>query len=182
MYQEFLNPKPAHEFEGEEYYEYNERYSITKTGKVYDNRNHKLVAVTGSHANNKRHSYYVCFMTLPNGKQTRVRIHRMLAKLFIANPEDKQLVDHIDQNTLNNDLTNLRWVTARENGQNLKQKKGRFIGVSKMGNKYRASIKFYNENIHLGTFDTPELAAIAYNKRAEELGYLTRNNVDEFNF
>ena len=45
-------------------------------------------------------------------------IHRLIALHYIPNPENKPEVDHIDRNKLNNDVTNLRWATISENGQN----------------------------------------------------------------
>jgi hypothetical protein len=42
-------------------------------------------------------------------------IHRLLAICFIDNPHNKPQVNHIDGNSLNNSLTNLEWVTAKEN-------------------------------------------------------------------
>ena len=45
-------------------------------------------------------------------------VHRMVAELFIPNPENKPFVDHIDTNPLNNHVTNLRWVTPYENLNN----------------------------------------------------------------
>ena len=50
----------------------------------------------------------------------RVRIHLGLAKLFIPNidPTSKIMVDHIDRNIKNLELTNLRWVSLEENNKN----------------------------------------------------------------
>ena len=45
-------------------------------------------------------------------------IHRLVALHYIDNPNNKQYVDHIDRNTQNNDISNLRWVTTQENMDN----------------------------------------------------------------
>lgn len=53
-----------------------------------------------------------------DGKIKRVKIHRLVASVFIPNPENKPEVDHIDTDTTNNTVWNLRWVTSRENKMN----------------------------------------------------------------
>ena len=53
-----------------------------------------------------------------DGKQKMFSVHRLVAIHFIPNPDNKPEVDHINQNTHDNRLENLRWVTALENGQN----------------------------------------------------------------
>ena len=45
-------------------------------------------------------------------------IHRLVAQIFIPNPENKPYIDHIDGNPRNNIYTNLRWVTQKENCNN----------------------------------------------------------------
>lgn len=46
------------------------------------------------------------------------RVHMLVALAFIPNPDNKQFVDHIDTNRLNNNVSNLRWTTISENANN----------------------------------------------------------------
>lgn len=46
------------------------------------------------------------------------RLHILVAKAFIPNPDKLPVVDHEDRDKLNNDISNLRWVTRSQNGRN----------------------------------------------------------------
>jgi hypothetical protein len=50
-----------------------------------------------------------------DGKQKHLLYYRVLAEVYIPNPENLPQVNHIDGNPLNNDLSNLEWCTATTN-------------------------------------------------------------------
>lgn len=86
-------------------------YTINTQGKVKNIRNGKYI--NGSIL----HSYHYVNLRW-NGKQINRAVHRLVAIAFIPNPNNYNLVDHIDGDRLNNCVENLRWVTPIENSSN----------------------------------------------------------------
>jgi len=52
-------------------------------------------------------------------KRKSCKLHRLIAINFIPNTKDKPCVDHKDGIRTNNKLSNLRWVTYKENNFNI---------------------------------------------------------------
>lgn len=72
--------------------------------------------VTGNKLNGSVYSTgYRVFDARVSGVKYRESHHRLVALAFIPNPENKPHVNHIDGDKLNNNLSNLEWVTPKEN-------------------------------------------------------------------
>ncbi len=91
-------------------------------------------------------------------------------------------VDHIRTGgTLDNRRENLRICTTAQNQYNrkLQSHSSAFKGVhwQKQKEKWCAQIKFNGHSMHIGYFDDPERAALAYDEKARELfGEFARTN------
>ena len=58
-----------------------------------------------------------------------MRLHRLIAEQWIPNPEHLPVVDHIDGDTYNYHISNLRWVTENENYMNIHVIKGKKLDL-----------------------------------------------------
>jgi len=106
-----------------------------------------------------------------------IRMHRM-----IMEPADNMKIDHINLNSMDNRVANLRQCSHAENMRNVAMRshnKTGYKGVQIHHNKFRAVIRFNNKNVHIGLYPTALEAAKAYDAKAAELhGEFARlNNV-----
>lgn len=105
-----------------------------------------------------------------DGKRKNFLVHRLVAIHYIANPDNKSQVDHIDRNKSNNHVSNLRWATQSENCLNTIARKDNKLGIKnisyhKEGNGYHYQKKIRGE-LHNKFFKTLE-EAIAYKEEFE---------------
>ena len=52
-----------------------------------------------------------------NGIRKKYRIHRLVAEAFVPNPDNLPIVNHKDENRLNNEANNLEWCDNIYNSQ-----------------------------------------------------------------
>jgi hypothetical protein len=105
-------------------------------------------------------------------KVETIYIHKYIAEKWLAGKFDESanLVGAVNGDKLDCRVENLM---LRSKATMSRQRKTRaqsgYTGVSKDGSKYRAVIAVDRKHIHLGMYDTPEEAAMAYNKKSVEL-------------
>lgn len=58
---------------------------------------------------------YIVICIRNNKVRKNELVHRLVAKCFLDNPDDKEIVNHKDQNKENNNIDNLEWCTRSEN-------------------------------------------------------------------
>jgi HNH endonuclease/AP2 domain len=103
----------------------------------------------------------------------RYQIHRLVWLWYYGAWPIGDL-DHIDQDKLNNVITNLREANESQNNANRNKQINNSSGYKgviwdKNANKWRAQIKMNNKYKYLGLFGILKLATLAYNEAAKEL-------------
>lgn len=93
-------------------FELNNNYLIYSDGRVYSKYRDRFLTPKVDNSKYKR----ISLRTPSLGKQnSKHLVHRLVAQTFIPNPLNLGYVNHIDGDKLNNDVSNLEWVTASEN-------------------------------------------------------------------
>lgn len=99
-----------------------EEYMIDTDGVVYSKRGKPLKY-------SLNHKGYCIVNFLIDGKRKGFAIHTLVANQFILKTDNKRCqVNHIDGDKQNNSVTNLEWVTPRENSQHSVNVLGNLIG------------------------------------------------------
>lgn len=122
-----------------------------------------------SHKDSKGSEGFYAARKIPlgNGKYKHETLHNFIA----GEPPEGFRWDHINGDGLDNRRENLRLATAHQNQCNRGKQKNNstgYKGVSKTpAGRWEARIQVHKKLLHLGTYDTPELAHEVYCQAAE---------------
>lgn len=94
-------------------------YTVSKSGEIINRETgHKLKQFPST-------AGYLSVGMSKEGKTKTYSVHRLVAKAFIPNPENKPEVNHKDGNKFNNNVDNLEWVTGAENKRHCREVLGK---------------------------------------------------------
>lgn len=101
----------AEYIEGEEWkiLEEHKEYSVSNLGRVKNNITNLLLKPTTNNNGYFKIGFWI------NNVKKHFYLHRLVAKYFVENKENKNIVNHKDGNRQNNNVNNLEWVTQSEN-------------------------------------------------------------------
>ena len=111
-------------------------------------------------------------------KNKTLKIHQLVAMAYLDFKLDglsnsKLVIDHIDNNKVNNYLHNLQIITRVQNTRRIKKvrKSGLLTGVYRIGNKFKSFIRINKKRLDLGLFnneiDAHNEYMIYFNKEME---------------
>lgn len=84
-----------------------ENYEVSSFGNIRNKNTGRILKASS------KGGYYS--VGLSNIKTKSFRVHQLVAKAFLPNPENKPQVNHKDKNGLNNNVSNLEWNSHQEN-------------------------------------------------------------------
>lgn len=114
----------------------------------------------------------------PNKKYLAIKLYgrsrnaHRLAWLLFYGEWPAGHIDHINGNSLDNRIANLRLATNSQNHMNQRVRRDSKLGlkgVHRVGNRFQARIQKDGKRLNLGLFGTPEEAHAAYCKAAHEM-------------
>jgi len=114
------------------------------------------------------------YVTLSNEvKRKKIKVHQLVTMAFLGHKPcgHKLVVDHINNNRLDNRVINLQITTVRyNNSKDRKNKNSKYTGVqSNNKGTFRARLIHLRKTINLGTFDTEEEASLAYQNAVNDI-------------
>lgn len=137
---------------------------------------HKIREMTPT---NNGNGYMI--ISFPVGaKKKSCYVHRLVARAFVPNPDNKPEVNHKDHDRANNNVNNLEWVTDKENTNysvplmHHPRNNSNERGIRYRKGSYEVQIYHKSKRYYVGRFKTFEEAVIARNAKDKELGLIIR--------
>lgn len=112
-------------------------YMVSNCGRIKSLGNNKTRKEKILKPGRNNHGY-LCVIISKDGKRKTFKVHRLVARAFIPNPENKPEVNHKNEIKTDNYVWNLEWCTHQYNNE---YSKGKKILCVETGTIYSSSVK-----------------------------------------
>ena len=134
---------------------YENIYQVSNFGNIRNKKTNKILKPAKDHG-----GYLIVNLSKNNKHKTRT-IHRLVAKAFISNNDNKSQVNHKNGIKTDNNVINLEWVTASENLKHAYKNKLKIVSerqkqfIADEGRKLNKKINQYSkEGIYIRTWNS----------------------------
>jgi hypothetical protein len=139
---------------------YNGDYLIYEDGRVYSNKSNLFLKF------GKNTSGYLQVNLWNKNKPKTKFVHHLVAESYLNHKPNGQtlVIDHIDNNKLNNKVENLQLITQRENSYKRNKSMNKTVGVywSTQNKKWQVRPRVNNRKHFVGYFDCKNTAQMIY--------------------
>jgi hypothetical protein len=130
--------------------DYKGKYIVYSDGRIWSNVKNSWLKISKTKGG---------YSQLTIGKE-RWQLHRLIATLWIPNPNNYPLVMHLDNNPSNNHPSNLQWATYSQNNKHAYQSGKKVCGAF--------SMDFYGDKHHSSKLTKDKVIAIRNSKLSQQ--------------
>ena len=132
---------------------------------------------------NKGGTLYVELMK--NGKNHTRLVHRLVALEFLPNPENLPLVNHIDECSVHNDVSNLEWVSYSDNSNHgtrneriIRNRRDPVLALDSSGHVVQRFESKHEAARQLGVTEAAVRASIKRKRRCKSYSFVLENETE----
>lgn len=140
----------------EQVQELDNMYEISNFGRIRRTDNQRIRSQNSSNKNT-----YITMRFWVNKRWVTLRPHRLVAKYFVENPNNYDVVNHIDMNKQNNHYTNLEWCTQKYNQVEAMKRKPQMKNGIKKYNRYvktKRIVQLDSDGSYLAIYPNAQIA------------------------
>jgi hypothetical protein len=138
-------------------------YGVNENGVIMSFKTEKVIKPINHSAG------YLAVCLYNNKIPKRFLVHRIVAKAFLPNPNNKLEVNHKNGDKKDNRLDNLEWVTSSENRKHAYKSGLQPINYSNKGKKFSEEVRQNMKKAAIGRIPTGHSREMAYKKTRKQI-------------
>lgn len=160
-------------------------YIVSSDGHIFSTKNVGRGKYHKEISQRKNADGYMDVTVGPNHFRTTRKVHRLVAQAFLGPPPDSSYeINHKDRNRSNNDVSNLEWVTHKENVEKIPYEVGSAArkhsknGRAVLNEKDVIQIRYLYEEEHRTISQLSKKYNVGWTTISHIIKYETWNNIN----